>query len=842
MEQIQIKNKKIKLLNCDELVLNNKKKRNKKVLVNKIMLIALILVIIYILLPKFNFINQIPRVGSIVTKDIISDYDVLVKDENATKFKIDRALSKLGVFLDYDPLPYQRLIEKITYAFDKSEEKRQQLKQQVISFDKDKNITSKEYFVINQKLALVKKNKSGLLKYIDYLDLKEGDSNIEVKQLNQKIEVIKIEEETLNKEVGVIDAKLQSIKKTSDDFYKNISLNVERNLEILLQDLGLNFDAEILTILTTLESYTSLKLEIIKALQLFDRSHILANKNILSNTTNKDLKIFNLETDSFLQNSTSIQFIDLKDAKSVLNKYLQESGANTSLPINTLTLLITEKLLIPTVFENKQKLDNSRKEINSKSNSVFINIKKGEVLIKKGENFAKEKVNLIYGYFAKVNEGKGITYSIAIVTLLLLVLSLIFVFLKLERKSIEVFYENVVILLVSLAINLIIIFLVKEVFELFSSRYSLFSLSSYVYALPVTLGVMLCGALTNFRVNLPNAFLSSLCVTLYLEENLHFFIFCWLSSNFTCLLLTNINTRFDFLKKGALVSVFNMVALFILESLNFGGLADNIIESVIFAFIGGILATIFNIILLPLFEQIFGISTQLKLLELSNLNHPLLKYLQNKAPGTYQHAIIVGSLSESGAQKVGANPLLAKIGAYYHDIGKAVEPQYFNENYTFSKFSPHDKITPQESAKKIINHVIYGVQLAKKFKLGNKIVDIIASHHGNSLIKFFYNKMCNQQKKKEIPKENFCYPASRPTSIEATIVMLADCCEVMVRSLKECNLKTITSTVTNVFQNVTDNYQLDNSDINIIQLRKLREVFIDIFISLNHDRYLGKSN
>ena len=129
---------------------------------------------------------------------------------------------------------------------------------------------------------------------------------------------------------------------------------------------------------------------------------------------------------------------------------------------------------------------------------------------------------------------------------------------------------------------------------------------------------------------------------------------------------------------------------------------------------GGILATFFSIILLPLLEQVFGVSTQLKLLELSNLNHPLLKYLQNRAPGTYQHAIIVGSLAESGAQKIGANLLLAKIGAYYHDIGKAIEPKYFNENQKDLEPSIHEKTPPKESAKKIINHVIYGIQMAKK--------------------------------------------------------------------------------------------------------------------------------
>ena len=449
-------------------------------------------------------------------------------------------------------------------------------------------------------------------------------------------------------------------------------------------------------------------------------------------------------------------------------------------------------------------------------------------------------MNLIEGYFAAINQGKGILYTLSIGVVSLLVIIIIFVSLKLYRGLTALFYENFVILLTSLAGNLIIIYSVKEIFELLAIHYQFFSLSSYIYALPVTLSVMLCGALTNFRINIPNVFLSALCITLYLEENLYFFIFCWLSSSVACLTLTSLHTRFDLFKKGFIVAIANTFILFFVAVLSSKGIPSNLLAFVISAFMGGILATFFSIILLPLLEQVFGVSTQLKLLELSNLNHPLLKYLQNRAPGTYQHAIIVGSLAESGAQKIGANLLLAKIGAYYHDIGKAIEPKYFNENQKDLEPSIHEKTPPKESAKKIINHVIYGIQMAKKFKLGKRMVDIITHHHGNATIKFFYAKALKKSSDKKVSEADFQYPMSPPKDLETAIVMLADNSEVSVRSLKKPNKINVTKTVTQVFQHIIDNGQLDASNINIIQLRKLRTTFIEILISLHHDRSLGK--
>ena len=579
MEQVQIGSKNLDLLELDELNLDLQEKENKRIFISKFISIFCVFLIIFILIPKFNFLNTTPKVGTLITQDIVSDYDILVKDKDATNFKIDSSLSKLGVFLDYDPLAYQRLIEKINTAFDKFSKRNQELLEQRNLFAAEKLKLTQNYVENATTLAFVEREKKIIKKYITALKTKVAKTDAEknkhqILSGEQKLQSLESQEEIFVKKKENIRLNFAELKKKDKDFDTNFKNNQENNLALLFQELDLEFDQEVVQFLQELSDYSFLKNRIVDLLRFFDRSYILSSKEVLkNNTNNKNIQVFNLET----------------------------------------------KLLIATSFENKQKLEDRRKEVINEGSTVFRNIKKGEILAEKGKSITAEGVNLIGGYFSAINQGKGILYTLAIGIVSLLVIIVIFVSLKLYRGFTTVFYENFVILLTSLAVNLIIIYSVKEIFELLATQYQFFSLSSYIYALPVALSVMLCGALTNFRINIPNVFLSSLCITLYLEENLYFFIFCWVSSSVACLTLTSLNTRFDLFKKGFIVALANTFILFFVEVLSSKGIPSNLLAFVISAFMGGILATFFSVILLPLLEQIFGVSTQLKLLELKFL-------------------------------------------------------------------------------------------------------------------------------------------------------------------------------------------------------------------------------
>jgi putative nucleotidyltransferase with HDIG domain len=202
-------------------------------------------------------------------------------------------------------------------------------------------------------------------------------------------------------------------------------------------------------------------------------------------------------------------------------------------------------------------------------------------------------------------------------------------------------------------------------------------------------------------------------------------------------------------------------------------------------YVGGVLATMAASILLPLFEWLFQITTSIKLLELSNLNLPLLKQLAERAPGTYHHSIMVGLLAEAGAEAVGGDALFARVACYYHDIGKSVRPSYFIENQSYMD-NRHDKLSPKMSSIVLANHVKQGVEIAKKHKLPPRIIEIIPQHHGTGLMKFFYYKARRGTEDESMALEHeFRYPGPKPKSKEAAIIMIADSVEAAARTVQE---------------------------------------------------------
>jgi len=266
--------------------------------------------------------------------------------------------------------------------------------------------------------------------------------------------------------------------------------------------------------------------------------------------------------------------------------------------------------------------------------------------------------------------------------------------------------------------------------------------------------------------------------------------------------------------------------------------------TVVASFASGLLAAVISATLIPVFETVFGYTTSLKLLELSNFNHPLLHNLMMKAPGTYHHSIIVGSLAEIAADKVKANGLLARVSAYYHDIGKMNKPLYFIENQSPNN-NPHDHLQPTMSAKILFSHVKNGARMAREYNLGAKITNIIEQHHGTTLVSFFFNKAkkLGDPHQPEIAESDFRYPGPKPQSREAAIVMLADACEAATRSIAEPTPAKIQAMVHNIINRRFLEQQFIECDLTFNDLSLIEEVFTRTLVSLYHHRieYPGQS-
>lgn len=253
-----------------------------------------------------------------------------------------------------------------------------------------------------------------------------------------------------------------------------------------------------------------------------------------------------------------------------------------------------------------------------------------------------------------------------------------------------------------------------------------------------------------------------------------------------------------------------------------------------FAIANGFLSSIAAMGALPYIESTVGVLSPLKLIDLSNPSHPLLKRLQIEAPGTYHHSVIVANLAETAAEEINADPLLARVASYYHDVGKLKRPQFFVENQK-NGVNLHSEISPWLSATILISHVKDGVEIGKSYGIPEKILDIVSQHHGTSLIVFFYHKAL-QSGFSEVEEKDFRYPGPLPKTKEAAIVMLADAVEAAVRASSGSVSPKIDSLIDRIFKNKLEDGQLSESPMTLQELLRIKEVFIRLFMGSFHQR------
>ncbi|MBE3596630.1 MAG: HDIG domain-containing protein [Hydrogenibacillus sp.] len=251
------------------------------------------------------------------------------------------------------------------------------------------------------------------------------------------------------------------------------------------------------------------------------------------------------------------------------------------------------------------------------------------------------------------------------------------------------------------------------------------------------------------------------------------------------------------------------------------------------AVFSGLGAAVLTLGLIPFFEAAFGILSPIKLLELSNPNQPLLRKLLLEAPGTYHHSVMVANLAEAAAEAIGADGLLARVGSYYHDIGKTKRPRYFVENQ-MGEQSPHDRLTPQQSRDIIIDHVFDGVKMLREKRFPQAIIDIAASHHGTTLIKYFYHKA--KERNPEVREEDYRYPGPKPKTKEAAIVMIADTVEATLRSMKDPTPQAIQALVERTIKEKIEDGQFDLCDLTMRELDRVREALLVTLSGTFHSR------
>ncbi len=296
--------------------------------------------------------------------------------------------------------------------------------------------------------------------------------------------------------------------------------------------------------------------------------------------------------------------------------------------------------------------------------------------------------------------------------------------------------------------------------------------------------------------------------------------------------------RSDMTRAGFMIAAANVFTIFAVAAVAGTNLYELLLESAwgAMGIFSGLISAVLAIGALPYLENTFGITTPIRLAEIANPNHPLLRRLLMEAPGTYHHSIMVGNLAESAAEEVGAEPLLARVGSYFHDIGKIKRPQFFIENQ-LPNSNPHDKVTPSLSAMIITSHLQDGVELAKEYRLPGRIIDLIQQHHGTGLVSYFYYMASEKgSAQEEILEEDYRYQGPKPQSKEAALILLADSVEAAVRSYPKADVEKMEQVVRRIIRNRLDDGQLDDSDLTLKDLDRIGDTFIRILMGTFHSR------
>ncbi len=361
--------------------------------------------------------------------------------------------------------------------------------------------------------------------------------------------------------------------------------------------------------------------------------------------------------------------------------------------------------------------------------------------------------------------------------------------------------------------------------------------------IPVSTGTLLIAILINKRLAAVTSIAFAICAGFIFgswEGTSGIFdhqmaLYILFSSLAGAMVLRGNHARPRILQTGFIISIINVLTVLSLMMIKSGGLHPKSLGiELCYALLSGFISIILTAGMLPFFETVFGILSSMRLLELSNPNHPLLKKILMEAPGTYHHSIMVANLAERASEAIGANGLLARVAAYYHDIGKTKRPHFFIENQ-HDEINPHDKISPQLSKTIIIAHPYDGAKILREYRLPKEIIDICEQHHGTTCLKFFHHK-AQEELGQEIDEGEFRYPGPKVQTKEAAVVELADSVEAAVRSMKKPNPVKIENLVQKIFKDRLQDGQFDECDITMQELHMVQQSIYETLNGVFHSR------
>lgn len=604
-----------------------------------------------------------------------------------------------------------------------------------------------------------------------FANIEEARKQID-KQFQEK-EKSKIHDDYANKEEenGLVESILENLNEEIENLNIGASFSYEQLLYV--------------TVKVNEEDLTSLKRLV---------------KGLISELMTKEITIENMDVEIGLIQK-KMQEVELEVELKGLGEYLLKGIVRPNSEINDeLTEIKRKEAFEDTIMNNK------------------TIVKKGSRIISIGDTITEDKMQMLKELNLIETGNIDYKFALGIFVMLVLLALLLVLYMRLYCKRVLLSRNEILVLCLIILMTLTV------------ARFM------YLYSpllIPFSMAAILITVLLDRRLAVFVNFILAVAISFMTGEDLVYLYMSLISGTFVAFLVSKSSQRGALSSAGLLTAGINISVVSCMGLISKNELTVIAVDSLI-VFANSLISIIITIGTLPFWESAFNLITPFKLLELTNPNQPLLKKLLIEAPGTYHHSLMVGNLAEVATEALGGNSLLARVGAYYHDIGKLKRPDFFGENQMLE--NPHDRMAPELSAMVIISHTRDGVKLAEKYKLPHAIRDIIMQHHGTTLVTYFYHKAGNCYNEGEVNEGDFRYPGPKPLSKEAAVVMLADCVEAAVRSMANKTEVKIEELINKVISEKLNDRQFDSSDLTLRDLDTIAKSFMTVFSGFFHAR------
>jgi putative nucleotidyltransferase with HDIG domain len=757
------------------------------------------LIITFLISQKFKITTYDYQKGDIAKSNIKATIDLKIEDFGLTEKKKQEAKELVLSVYDYDSKIPLEIQKNVSNAFEL-------IKQAYLDHQKKVDEIINNY-TINTGISLeqaAKEQKSTGAKGVS-----EGKADMLTMKVGEiKVKIPKDKKEQFKADIDAIQKPEDKILAMKGDFEAALKITLsDDDYELLLKE---RF---------ALSIKNAVKDIISKAMG----NYIVRDKGLLSGDKGKGIRMRKIETQEeeiindigFIKGYKDMEGIVAEVSKDILKDFESKKLVNT-------ILLISKQLITPNLTFNKNETETRKTKAVEGASPVFFEIKKGEIIVREGDRVEKHHILKLGALNRTKNKSKFFPLFIG---MFIMLTTLILVTYNFASKNIRKFTTNFKDILLICVVAVTSILIAKSFIflsEALATKMPGITIFTYRYAIPFALGAMAIRIVLNSETAIIYSFLSSFFFALLLDNSIIIFVYSFVGSLVGALGVTHCKQRTTLIKAGLMVSFVNVLMII---SFNILGLKPDLFTvgyaaEIVSGITNGIILSILISGLIPIIEALFGYTTDIKLLELANLDHPLLKELPISAPGTYQHSIIVGSMVEEAA-----------------DIGKIKKAHYFIENQREID-NKHDKLSPSMSSLIIISHIRDGVELAKEYKLGKSIIDVIQQHHGTGLIKFFYEKAKSAEKDRPhvVNEKDFRYPGPKPQTKEAGLVLLADVVEAAAKTLPEFTSARVQGLVQKMINKVFSDGQLDECELTLKDLNEIARAFNRVLNAIYHQR------